>query len=81
METDAEQKPKISLKTKANILAIASVTIVALWFVTVTNLWSNQKGEIGYFVRYSGRFCVIAAILCGVISLILSLQVVLSVLL
>jgi len=75
METDAEQKPKISLKTKANILAIASVTIVALWFVTVTNLWSNQKGEIGYFVRYSGRFCVIAAILCGVISLIFARRI------
>jgi hypothetical protein len=69
MEMKSEQKTKIIINTKANILAIASVAIMVLWFVSVASLWSNHKGGIGYYMRYSGRLCGIVAILCGIISI------------
>ncbi|MEN6384248.1 MAG: hypothetical protein ABFD79_03525 [Phycisphaerales bacterium] len=67
MKMDAEEKPKKNIK--ANIFAITSLVIVVLWLVIVIMLWTNQRSGIGLFVRYSGRICVIAALLFGIISI------------
>ncbi|MGD0785348.1 MAG: hypothetical protein ABR969_06000 [Sedimentisphaerales bacterium] len=75
MEIDAEQKTKVIRNTKANILAIASVTIDFLWWMIVPIIWGNkrvlEKIEKTYFyLIYTGRCFWITAFLCGVISLI-----------
>jgi hypothetical protein len=75
MEMDVGQKPKLSLKTKANILAIASLTIVPLWWVIVLILWDKQKTGDGYGALYSGWYCGFAAILCSILSLIFTRKV------
>jgi hypothetical protein len=72
---DAEQKTKRVINTKANLLAIASVTIIVLWCVIVPIVGGNKEvlekiEKTFFYLIYTGRFCWFTAFLCGTISLI-----------
>lgn len=72
MEMNAEQKTKIVVSTKANILAIISVIVVVAWWGFVLFFWSNEDFEKFLDVFYTGWFCWSVAFLCGMTSLLIS---------